>query len=177
MEKLNTTALTLRNIRLAASVLSAALLCGCDSPAQPSDSTLTGSPNPAFAEPSNGVFYTIPGDGDEPDETREYPWRTSFTVTFSETAGVGLDITAVNLTVQQASGGIVVPPPSGQVERHQFNLDASTNRVDPFGSAVLGFEVFFELPNRSREALSTVSVSWRDDNDYSGSETVQVRIQ
>jgi hypothetical protein len=98
-------------------------------------------------------------------------------VTFTETAGVGLDITAVNLTVQQAAGGIVVPPPSGQVERHQFNLHAGTNRVDPFASATLAFEVFFELPNGNREALATASVSWRDDNDYTGTETTQVRIQ
>jgi hypothetical protein len=158
-------------------VLPAVLLHGCDSPAQPSDSTLTATPNPAFAEPSNGVFYTIPGDSDEEDEVREYPWKTSFTVTFTETAGVGLDITAVNLTVQQAAGGIVVPPPSGQVERHQFNLQAGTNRVDPFASATLAFEVFFELPNGNREALATASVSWRDDNDYTGTETTQVRIQ
>ena len=91
---------------------------------------LTASPDPAQATASTGVTYTIKGDHDgHPDEIRTYPWKTSFVVNIQETGGLALDITAVNLKVQQASGGIVIAPSGGEVEYYQFNSSASGNRV------------------------------------------------
>jgi hypothetical protein len=153
------------------------LLSACDNPLTPSDLILSATPDPAFAESSSGVSYTIEGEDEELDETFQYPWKTFFSVTIAESAGVGLDITYTDVTVQQASGGIVTPPPAGETEHHQFNLQASGNRVDANSSATLNFEVWFDLPNGGRDALAKVSVSYRDDNDYTGTETIEVQIQ
>ena len=81
---------------------------------------LTANPNPTSAFPSSGVSYTIVGDANHPDQAKPYPWQTQFTVVMSETAGVGPDITAISVKVQQAAGGIITPPTNGDVERYQF---------------------------------------------------------
>jgi hypothetical protein len=139
---------------------------------------MTATPNPAFAVAASGRTYVIQSDSeDEPDEVVTYPWRAAFTVTVVESAGVGLDVTFVNLTVNQASGGIVTPPRSGEIEHYEFDLQATGNRVDAYGSTTLNFDVWYDLPNGGREALVTVSVSYTDDADISTTRTVQVRLQ
>jgi hypothetical protein len=39
---------------------------------------LTAAPNPATATEAHGVFYTIVGDSNHADVTKEYPYTTSF---------------------------------------------------------------------------------------------------
>ena len=48
---------------------------------------LTATPDPANAEPSSGVFYILQGDTNNPDQTLEYPFQASFTLTMAETGG------------------------------------------------------------------------------------------
>ena len=86
----------------------------------------------------------------------EYDYRTSFTVTIQENAGTALDITAINLKVQQATGGIVITPSGGDQVYFKFNSSAVTNRINANGSADVGFDVWYDLPNGGREALVTV---------------------
>jgi len=159
-------------------LLAAALLGnGCDAPTEPTtlEVTLTANPDPAVPQASTGVTYTI-DNGDDPDTIVTYPWKSSFTVNIRETGGLAVDITAVNVTVKQASGGIVITPSGGQVERYQFNSSASGNHVSANGSANVGFEVWYDLPNEGREALVTVSFAFKDEDDNTYSDSIDVRV-
>jgi hypothetical protein len=138
--------------------------------------TLTSIPDPALPQGSTGITYTIKGDDTHPDEIKEYPWKTSFVVSIQETGGLAVDITAVNLQVQQASGGIVIAPSGGALERYQFNSSASGNHVDANGTASVGFEVWYDLPNRGREALVTVSLSFRDADGAGYQQSIGVKV-
>ena len=137
---------------------------GCSSPTSPSTltATLTATPNPTSATPASGVSYTIVGDATHPDVTKDYPYTTSFVVNIQETGGTALNITAVNLKVQQASGGIVIAPSGGDIEHFQFNSSASGNLLPAKGTATVGFQVWYDLPNKGREALVTVSISFQE---------------
>jgi hypothetical protein len=158
--------------------LAASALVACDAPTEPTELevTLTASPDPAVATPASGVTYKIEGDDNEPDRFVEYPWKTSFVVTIQETGGLAVDITAVNLRVQQASGGIVITPTGGETERYQFNSSASNNHLSANGQTSVGFEVYYDLPNKGREALITVGFSFLDDDDNSYSDQIQVKV-
>jgi hypothetical protein len=144
---------------------------------------LTASPDPASAVASQGVTYVIAGDSTHPDQTRTYPWETSFVVNLQETGGTALEISSVNLKVQQAAGGIVIAPSGGEVEHYQFNSSASGNQLSANGHASVGFDVWYDLPNKGREALVTVSFGYRavnksSDGTYSTfQDSVDVRIQ
>jgi len=155
-----------RTARVVALLLGVSGWNGCSSPTSPTllEVDLTASPSPASAEASQGVTYTIKGDDTHADETRPYPWTTSFVVNMQETGGNALEITAVNLRVQQASGGIVIAPSGGDVEHYQFNSSASGNNLPANGHASVGFQVWYDLPNKGREALVTVSLSFKEVN-------------
>jgi hypothetical protein len=157
----------LRIARAGAVLLGVVAWSGCSSPtaATTLEVDLTANPSPAVASASKGVFYTIKGDDTHPDETREYPWTASFVVNMQETGGNALEITAVNLRVQQAAGGIVIAPSGGEVERYQFNSSASGNNLPAKGNASVGFQVWYDLPNKGKEALVTVSLGFREVNE------------
>lgn len=150
---------------------------GCDAPTAPTELevTLTASPDPANPQASTGVTYTIDG-GDDPDTIVTYPWKTSFTVTLRATGGLAVDITAVNLTVKQAAGGIVITPSGGQAEHYQFNSSASGNKLSANGSASVGFEVWYDLPNKGHEALVTVGFAFKDEDANTYSHSIDVRV-
>jgi len=44
------------------------------------------------------------------------------------------------------------------------------------GAASIGFEVLYDLPNKGREALITVGLSFKDDDGNSYSKTAQVKV-
>ena len=153
-------------------------ISSCSAPTEPTQLSvdLTSTPATATAVVSKGVFYTIKGDDTHPDQTIEYPWKASFTVSLQETGGLAVDITAVNVRVQQASGGIVITPTTGTVEQYQFNSSASGNRLESKGTASVGFEVWYDLPNKGREALVTVAFTFRDENSSTYSDSLDVRV-
>jgi hypothetical protein len=167
--------------RLGAGILLATLpwLCACDesTEATSDESTFTVTPNPAVAVPSSGLTYTILGDDTHADRVIEYPWKTTFTVNIQETAGVAREIDSVSATVQQATGGIVISPTGGDTEHYQFNSVASGNSIAANGSANVSFDVWYDLPNKGRTALITVTFTFTDDNDASFSESVKVNVQ
>jgi len=166
-----------RPAALAAAFL-AAFAGGCDAPTDSSPTLeveLIATPDPAVAESSSGVTYTVT-NSDDTTTTYEYPWKASFVLTIQETGGLAVDITAVNVRVQQASGGIVITPTGGRVEYYQFNSSASGNHVPANGSTTVGFEVWYDLPNKGREALITVSFSFRDDDGYTYSDSAEVKV-
>ena len=116
-------------------LLAVAWLGGCSSPTESTtelDVTLTTDPDPAVATGPTGVQYKVT-NADDTVSYYEYDYRTSFTVTIKENAGMALDITALNLTVQQAAGGIVITPSGGDSVYYKFNSTAATNHINAKG--------------------------------------------
>jgi hypothetical protein len=160
------------------SLVVAACLPACSSPTSSSptlDVTLTANPDPSTASGPTGVQYKVT-NADSTVSFYEYDYRTSFTVTIKENAGTALDITAIDLKVQQATGGIVITPSGGDQIYYKFNSSAVTNRINAKGSADIGFDVWYDLPNGGREALITVGFSFQDDDDNTYSQTFQVKV-
>ena len=160
------------------SLVVAACLPACSSPTSESptlDVTLTANPDPSTASGPTGVQYKVT-NADSTVSFYEYDYRTSFTVTIKENAGTALDITAIDLKVQQATGGIVITPSGGDQIYFKFNSSAVTNRINAKGSADVGFDVWYDLPNGGREALITVGFSFQDDDDRTYSDTLQVKV-
>ena len=93
---------------------------------------------------------------------------------------MALDITAMNLTVQQATGGIVITPSGGDQVYFKFNSSAVTNHVNKNGSADVGFDVWYDLPSGGKEALITVAFTFsytdEDDNEYTYSKSLPVKV-
>jgi predicted small secreted protein len=168
-----------RLMAMTALALSVSWLAGCDKTESTTSQAATFTVVPATAtavEATEGLTYTILGDSTHPDKIVKYPWKTSFTVTITETAGVGRDITAASVKVQQASGGIVIMPTGSDIEHYTYTFHASNNRIDAKGSASVGFDVWYDLPNQGREALVTVTFSFTDDNSSSFSESTSVKV-
>ena len=117
--------------------------------------TMTLTPDPATAATSK--------NGD-------YAWQGAFTVTFVESGGVGVTISSLSVTVQQSSGGIVLPvsDPDNPV-KYDFEADNETNYIAANGTFTMGIKVFYTLPNGKKEALVTVQTSLQDDNAHTGS--------
>jgi len=156
----------------------AAFLPACNAPTSSSPTlevTITSNPDPANASGPTGVQYKVT-NADDSVSFFEYDYRASFTLTVQETGGMALDITALNLTVQQATGGIVITPSGGDQVYFKFNSAAPTNRINANGSASVGFDVWYDLPSGGREALITIGFSFQDDDDNTYSATAQVKV-
>ena len=159
-------------------ITAAALLPACSAPTSSSPTlevTITSNPDPASASGPTGVQYKVT-NADDTVSIYEYDFRTSFSITVQETGGMALDVTALNLTVQQATGGIVIPPSGGDQIYFKFNSAAPTNRINANGSASVGFDVWYDLPSGGREALVTVGFSFEDEDDNVYSTTAQVKV-
>ena len=173
-------------------VFSAALvLLACQSPTEPDEVTdfidVTVSPDPATAAGPTGRTYRVVGNGDEPDEIREYDWYTSFTVTVTLNSSANdenvsldfpVDIRSATVRVQQASGGIVTPPTGGETERYDFVIaQSSGNRFTGVNSPLtMTFEVWYDLPSLRKEALVSVTVTFTDDDGATFTEVVPVKV-
>jgi hypothetical protein len=160
------------------SLVVAACLPACSSPTSSTPTlsvTLTANPDPATAGGPTGVQYKIT-NADSTVSFYEYAYRTSFTVTLQETGGTALDITAIDLKVQQATGGIVITPSGGDQIYYKFNSTAVTSRINAKGSADVGFDVWYTLPNQGKEALVTVGFSFKDDKSNTYSTTIAVKV-
>jgi hypothetical protein len=161
-------------------LLSVSWLASCDKTSSTTSGAATFTAVPATAtavQSTDGLTYTIVGDDTHPDKIITYPWKTSFAVTITETVGVGRNITSVSIRVQQASGGIVITPTGTDIEHYQYTSHASTNRIDPKGSGSVAFDAWYDLPNKGREALVTVTFGFLDDNNSSFTETTSVRVE
>jgi hypothetical protein len=159
-------------------LLSGIVLTACDESTATTSTaaTFTVVPATATAVESTGVTYLIVGDATHDDRTVTYPWKTSFTVTITETAGVGRNVAGITCTVQQATGGIVITPTGGDKEYYKCDPHASGNRIEPKGSVSVSFDVWYDLPNKGREALVTATFSFLDDNSQSFSEATSVKV-
>jgi hypothetical protein len=165
-------------------------LPGCDSPTSSSEDELdvsyTVRPDPAVANPSTGVTYKIT-NADDSVSYYDYPYRASFNLNIKENAGMPLDIASIDLTLQQATGGIVITPSGGDSIYFKFSSSAATKHINANGSVDIGFDVWYDLPNDGKEALITVGFRFeyddQDDDDgddevdtYTYSDTAEVMV-
>ena len=140
------------------------------------DIELTASPSPTTATVSSGRTYTITYDT-KPNETYEYEFKTSFTVTLKNTTKVGVKISSMSVTVNQASGGIIVTPTSGETAHYDYTTQVSSNRVEGNGgTATVALEVWYTVPSHAREALLTASFSFLNDDDETLSDSITVQV-
>ncbi len=167
-----------------AALAAAALLWlgGCDSPTSSSDYfdvSYTVTPEPATTSVSTGVQYKVT-NADDTVSYYDYSYRTHFVVTIKEDAGYPLEITAINLTLQQATGGIVITPSGGDQVYFKFSSSAPTNYINANGTADVAFDVWYKLPNQGSEGLATVSFSFKytdaDDDEYTYASTHNVKV-
>jgi hypothetical protein len=169
--------MTQRPFQAALLLAAVSWLGACSSPTSSTELSVdvTANPDPTTASESHGVTYQVT-NADSTYSTYEYSYRASFTATIQETGGTALDITALDLKVQQATGGIVITPSGGDQIYFKFNSSAVTNHINAKGSAEVGFDVWYRLPNGGREALVTVGLSFKDKDDNTYSKTLQVKI-
>jgi len=159
-------------------LVAAACIPACDAPTSETPTlevTITSNPDPASASGPTGVQYKVT-NADDSVTFFDYDYRTSFTLTIQDTGGMALDITALNLTVQQATGGIVITPSGGDQVYFKYNSAAPTNHINANSTASVGFDVWYDLPNGGREALITVGFTFQDDDDNTYSDTHQVKV-
>lgn len=171
-----------RALRTLLPVFAAAAWAGCSAPTSSTpefDVIFTSNPDPAVATQSTGVQYKVT-NADDSVSYYDYDYRVHFEVNIKENAGLSLDITSINLTVQQAAGGIVITPSGGDQVYFKFSSSAVANHINANGSADVGFDVWYDLPNQGKEALVTVAFTFdhedSDDNTYTYSDTVKVKV-
>jgi hypothetical protein len=165
--------------------LAAAALLGfgaCSSPTSATnyfDVSYRAAPEPAPASVSTGVQYKIV-NADDSITYLDYAYRTHFVVTITENGGYPLDITAINLTFQQATGGIVISPSGGDQIYFKFSSQAATNHINAHGTGDIAFDVWYKLPNQGSEGLATVSFAFKykdkDNNEFTYSSNHDVKV-
>ncbi len=187
----------LRNVRALPSVfvLATALsAAACQSPTS-TDTSLdvndfvdsSASAQPVAAEASTGKTYRVVRGNNQPDDILEYDWTATFAVTLtlnSNSTSKDVDlafpvsITSASVKVQQASGGIVTPPTGTDAEHYESIITQSTgNSFSAANSSVsMTFQVWYDLPSQGKEALATVTVSFKDDDGTTFSKNVTVQI-
>jgi hypothetical protein len=168
----------------------AVALTACQSPTDPNETIdvieATATPSPATANASSGRTYTVQRNN-EPDEVREFHWKSSFAISVTLTQDANDDsvnlelpvkLTSATVKVQQASGGIITPPTGSETEHYDFVIaQSSSNQFSTVpGNLNLSFDVWYDLPNSGREALVTVTLVFTDNNGRTFSEIVEVRI-
>lgn len=174
-------------------VLTALLVSGCQSPTEDESIDVddfletSASPSPTNADASTGRTYRVVRGNNQPDEILEFDWHTGFGLAVRVNNNVTSDdldfefpisLTSATLKVQQASGGIVSPPTSGEVEHYEsVTSQVSGNQCNGANETLtMYFDVWYDLPSLRKEALVTVTLTFADENDKSFSKNVQVRV-
>lgn len=186
--------MTRRVLQLMCVVLPLAV-AGCESPTDPDDDTVdvddfavtSVSPDPIVAQGSTGKTYRVVRGNNQPDEILEYDWKASFQVSVTltdeaEDDDVGLefpvDITTAVVKVEQASGGVINPPTGGQTETYESVLTGVTSKrfAEANSTNTLSFDVWYDLPSLRREAVITITISFKDDDGSTFQVPISVNV-
>jgi hypothetical protein len=150
--------------------------CGGDESTTP---TTGASPSPS-PSPVTVTVSGVTASGDTatatPSSDSRYTWSARFTVTLTETAGVAATVRSLAANLQQAAGGIVITPPTGQSESFRFEVNAGTNALAASSNLPLEFQFFYTLPNGGRQALVTVTFNLVDTNGAAIQVQAQVKV-
>jgi hypothetical protein len=170
-------------------------IAGCQS-ASTSDTTLnvddfvdaSAAPSPTNAvESTDGRTYRVVRGNNQPDEILLFDWKTSFAVTVSINKNATdkdvnltfpVEITSTSVKVEQAAGGIVTTPTGGDTEHYDSVLASATgNKIAAVGGAItMTFDVWYDLPSLRKEAVITVTVSFKDDDGVTFSKQIKVNV-
>jgi len=149
---------------LGAAALAALAGCGSDSPTIPTDVaqaalTVTVKPNPITAPVTNplGPVYTA-----------------GWTVTVTETAGLGGMVTAVKASVYDAATGALVG--TYNYDDKDLLVFVGTNRIEAKGSLEVPQQLSYVLSAGKTSALLTVVVDFKDDKQHTLETSVLVKI-
>lgn len=186
---------TLRRGLLLSVLAGATLLAGaCQSPTSSSDSfdvddflVTSVSPDPILADAADdGKTYRLVRGNNQPDDILKYDWKARFTVNLTlndktdddDNLTFPIDVTSATLKVQQASGGIVNPPTGGEIEHFEYVLSqATSSRFGGINSSnSMTFDVWYDLPSLHKEALVTVTISFKDDDGVQFSKAIDVKV-
>lgn len=184
----------LRPMGAAALLLAAALLAGCQKPTSASETASVddfvdaSGPSSLTASPStDGRTYRIVRGNNQPDDIVAFQFKTSFTVTVALKSNAGdskydlsfpVTLTQATVKVNQASGGIITPPTSGDPERSDYVVThASGNKLaGPSTSISMDFDVWYTMPSQLKEVVITVSFSMADDDGKTFAKTFTVNV-
>jgi hypothetical protein len=160
-------------------ILGLLAVVGCQSPTtadSSGDVTMTFDPSPTTPGGPDGRTFLI-RNANKPDQTVPYDHVANFTITLKNSAKKAATIMACTIVVQQATGGIVVTPTTGDSEHYDFTQAPTSNVVAANGGAVTSaFQIWYWLPNGGAEAIVTVNYSFRDEDDITFSKSASVRI-
>jgi hypothetical protein len=163
----------LRRTITGAAVLAALALGACGG----SDTTTSPTASPS---PTTAPVVTIVANPTEASVNAStdpgYQWTTSFSLTLTESAGVAVNIRSVSANLQQASGGVVVTPPTGLAEAFRYEAKSPSNRLTANGTMAMDFTFLYTLPQPGQEALVTVTLNLYDDSGNAYPQTVQVKV-
>jgi hypothetical protein len=170
-------------------------LCSCQSPTNPSDQSsyddaidATAAPNPIAADTATGGrTYRIVRGNNQPDEIVPYDWHAVFSMTLSFNSNATdkdidiafpVKVTAVTLTVKQASGGIVTPPTGNDKEYFEFvTFNATGNQFAAVGNSnSLMFEVWYDLPSLRKEAIISVTTAFADNDGVTFNKVLDITV-
>lgn len=169
-------------VRTTAVVLgSLCAVAGCQSPTSADDVipysdivTVTASPDPIVADDATGGrTYRVVRGNNQPDEILRYDWHAVFATTLTINGNANdedidiewpISLTTTQVTVKQATAGIVTPPTGSTAEQSEYvTLGASGNALAGVGSAVtLTWETWYDLPSLRKEAVVQFVFSFRD---------------
>ena len=130
-------------------------MTGCGGDNSVTDSSVVGmrvdftaSPDPIIAEPSADT---------------DFEWTATYTITPTETGGLGGTITGVGLTLRAASGGIEVITDEDPSET---TLEAGDARLEANGTRDLTFVTRYSVPGDGSEAFLDFAVEITDDEGF-----------
>jgi hypothetical protein len=181
-------------VALAAACACALVLGGCQSTSD-SDDTLdvddfvdsSVSPSPATAaESTDGRTYRV-ARNDTVDDVLTFSYVTTFAVTLTINSNATdddvdlsfpVELQSCSGIVEQASGGIVTEPTNGETEHYDSVILSSTGSTfsGVNTSQTLNFKVWYTLPSALKEALVTVTCSFKDSDDVTFSKKVKVLV-
>jgi hypothetical protein len=178
-------------------VLGAAVaLSGCQSPTEPDDVIVVDvfveasqTPNPAEAGPGDGRTFEKP-QAELPSLILPYDWKVRFGVQLLVNGTATdkdlhlkfpIDITSVNIAVQQCSSGIVIPPSGDAIyATHDVAGSTGSSFSGVNSTNTLTLDVWYDLPNGRKEACIDVNVGlkWKNDDnlEITGAKTLRVRV-
>ena len=165
--------------KLAAIAVGALMSAGCQRPTEASETISVDDFVDASAPSSinanaatDGRTYRVPRNN-ETDLIVPYQFKVSFPVTLTLNGNASADkydltfpvtLTQVTVKVNQASGGIVTTPTTGEPERSDYVVtQASGNKFAAANTSVtMNIDIWYTMPSLQKEALITVSFSLSD---------------
>jgi hypothetical protein len=169
-------------------------LFACQSPTDSDDTPdvddfleWTATPNPISAgESPDGRTYRIVRGNNQPDDIVPYDWKTSFSLTIrlndladdDDYLEFPVDVTSATVAVQQASGGVITPPTGSETVHSDYVVTRTTSNRYPGvnSSNTLEFDVWYDLPSLRREAVITVTLSFKDNDGITFTKTIDINV-